>query len=97
MPVTPENTIQKLSTEEPVNFPGFTLQETFYLQNLHNGLLKSYSPVTDGTRKSHEMPVFRDAYNDFSQNVDAEKVIFVLDRAYSDHTWCMYRMRAAIL
>ena len=64
-----------------------------YLQNLRNGLLKSYSPVTDGTRKSHEMPVFRDAYNDFSQDVDAGKVIFVLDRAYPDHTWWMYRMR----
>tara|TARA_B100001059_G_scaffold186403_1_gene188331 strand:- start:21 stop:1322 length:1302 start_codon:yes stop_codon:yes gene_type:complete len=66
---------------------------TLYLQNLRNGLLKSYSPVTDGTRKSHEMPVFRDAYNSFSENIDNRKVIFVLDRAYPDHNWWMQRMR----
>ena len=66
---------------------------TLYLQSLRNGLLKSYSPITDGTRKSHEMPVFRDAYNDFSENRDEKKAIFVLDRAYPDHTWWMQRMR----
>ena len=66
---------------------------TLYLQNLRNGLLKSYSAVTDGTRKSHEMPVFRDAYNDFAENRDSKKVIFVLDLAYPDHSWWMQRMR----
>ena len=59
---------------------------TLYLQSLRNGLLKPYSPVTDGTRKNHEMPVFRNAYNDFSAN-ENKKVIFVLDRAYPDHAW----------
>jgi len=83
----------KIEQRRAGKLPKLHAAGTLYLQNLRNGLLKSYSAVTDGTRKSHEMPVLRDAYNEFSENIDKKKVILVLDRAYPDHCWWMQRMR----
>ncbi len=60
---------------------------TIYLQDLRTGLLQSYSTVTKGHRKSHEMPVFRDSYDEFKKTHQQKKIIFVLDRGFVDHEW----------
>lgn len=57
-----------------------------YMQNLRNGLISLFAPVTDGTRKSHEMPIFRNFYDEYQTHTD-KRVIYVLDRAYVDQTW----------
>ena len=60
---------------------------TIYLQDLRTGLLQSYSTVTKGHRKSHEMPVFRNCYDEFRKTHQQKKIIFVLDRGFVDHGW----------
>lgn len=62
-----------------------------YVQNLRNGLLSLFAPVTDGGCKNHEMPIFRKNHDEFFERT-SRKVIYVLDRAYVDKYWWGERM-----
>jgi len=62
-----------------------------YMQNLRNGLLSLFAPVSDGTRKNHEMPIFRNHYEKFKAQTN-KRVIYVLDRAYVDKVWWSRKM-----
>jgi len=58
---------------------------TLYIQNIRTGLLSVLDVVTDGTRKSHEMPIFRNSID--SCLPSEKKTLWILDRAYVDKSW----------
>lgn len=59
---------------------------TIYTQDLRTGLLSVLDVVTDGKRKSHEIPIFRNAVEAMANQCD-QKTLWILDRAYVDKTW----------
>ena len=59
---------------------------TLYIQNISTGLISPLATVTDGNRKSHEMPIFRDAVNALPTS-DFKKTLWILDRACVDKSW----------
>lgn len=62
-----------------------------YMQSLRDGLLYAYAPVTDGGRKTNEMPVFRNHFSEFKKQAK-KKLLFILDRAYVDMAFFMQNM-----
>ncbi len=56
---------------------------TLYAQDLRTGLMHVVTAITDGSRKNHEMPLFRRAV----EKIKAKKILWVLDRAYIDKAW----------
>lgn len=59
---------------------------TLYIQNIRTGLISPLSTITDGQRKSHEVPIFRDSV-DALPSSPLKKVLWILDRAYVDKSW----------
>ena len=59
---------------------------TLYIQNIRTGLISPLATITDGNRKSHEIPIFRDAV-DTLPNKHLKKTLWILDRAYVDKNW----------
>ena len=57
-----------------------------YTQNLRNGSFSLLNPLTDGSRKNHEMPRFKAAAPGFAKQ-QKRKTIFVVDRGYADKEW----------
>ena len=57
---------------------------TLYAQNVRTGLLSVLDVITDGNRKSHEMPIFRKAVD---ARLKKEKTLWILDRAFVDKSW----------
>ena len=57
-----------------------------YIQDLRNGFLQLLSPITDGKRRNHEIPVFRDNFYQ-APKIQRKKRIWILDRAYVDKIW----------
>ena len=55
-----------------------------YIQNIRNGLLQLLAPVTDGSSKGHELPLFKHA---IEKTNTAKKIIWVVDRGYMDYRW----------
>ena len=56
-----------------------------YIQNIRNGLVQLFSPVTDGSAKEHELPHFKHTIE--ISNTTKKKIIWVLDRGYMDYRW----------
>ena len=59
---------------------------TLYIQNIRTGLISPLATITDGNRKSHEIPIFRDAVDALPKS-DLKKTLWILDRAYVDKNW----------
>lgn len=59
---------------------------TLYIQNIRNGFISPLATITDGNRKSHEIPIFRDAIDALPKS-DLKKTLWILDRAYVDKNW----------
>jgi hypothetical protein len=59
---------------------------TLYIQDIRTGLISPLAIITDGNRKSHEIPIFRDAV-DALPNSELKKTLWILDRAYVDKSW----------
>lgn len=55
-----------------------------YIQNIRNGLIQLFSPVTDGSEKGHELPLFK---HKIETTNTTKKIIWVLDRGYMDYRW----------
>lgn len=59
-----------------------------YALNLRNGLLNPLCTVTNGTRKSHEIPVLRQQIEKNNQNKpQSEKHLYIYDKAVTDYAW----------
>ena len=59
-----------------------------YAMNLRNGFLNPICRVTDGTRKSHEIPFFKEwLENEYSENAPDRKKLYIYDRAAVDYFW----------
>ena len=58
-----------------------------FMQNLRNGMLKHYSLVSNGSSKKHEIPIFRNAFNENAPPKKRKKRLLILDRAYIDQQW----------
>ena len=59
---------------------------TLYIQNVRTGLISPLATITDGNRKSHEIPIFRDALDALPKS-GLKKTLWILDRAYVDKSW----------
>lgn len=59
---------------------------TLYIQDIRTGLISPLATITDGNRKSHEIPIFRDAVDALPKS-DSKKTLWILDRAYVDKSW----------
>jgi hypothetical protein len=59
---------------------------TLYIQNIRTGVISPLTTITDGNRKSHEIPIFRDAVDALPSN-HLKKTLWILDRAYVDKSW----------
>ena len=56
------------------------------VQNIRTDLISPLATVTEGNRKSHEMPIFRDAVEALPA-CELKKTLWILDRAYVDKSW----------
>ncbi|NQZ56163.1 MAG: transposase [Lentisphaeraceae bacterium] len=72
----------KAAGKDKVYAPGH-----IFIQNLRNGMLKHYSLVSNGSVKKHEIPIFRDAFNQSAPTKKRSKRLWILDRAYIDQSW----------
>lgn len=55
-----------------------------FIQNIRNGLIQLFTPVTDGSAKAHELPHFKKTIEKINSR---QKIIWVADRAYMDNRW----------
>lgn len=59
-----------------------------YALNLRNGLIKPLCTVTNGTRRSHEIPVLRGQIESNNRtNPSGQKRLYVYDKAVTDYRW----------
>jgi hypothetical protein len=59
-----------------------------YAMNLRNGFLNPICKVTNGTKRSHEIPCFRSwVENEYSKKKTGLKKLYIYDRASVDYAW----------
>ena len=58
-----------------------------YAMNLRNGFLNPVCKVTNGTKRSHEIPCFRDWVEKEYENKESGKKLYIYDRAAIDYAW----------
>jgi len=72
----------------PKNAKGKVFAAGFiYAMNLRNGLLNPICKVTNGTKRSHEIPCFRRWIEEEYKKNQIYKKLYVYDRASIDYTW----------
>lgn len=61
---------------------------SIYIQSLRTGIISFLSTVSDGTKKAHEMPIFRDIVSETpAESFGFAKTLWILDKAYMDNLW----------
>ena len=59
--------------------------------------MEQFACVSDGTRKNHEMPIFRNRMKiETSVNNTKKKIIWIDDRAYLDYRWWIVQKKKGI-
>lgn len=59
-----------------------------YAMNLRNGFLNPICKVTNGTKRSHEIPCFRNwVENEYAKKPQGCKKLYIYDRAAVDYPW----------
>ncbi len=59
-----------------------------YAMNLRNGFLNPICKVTNGTKRSHEIPCFRDwIETEYAKKSSRRKKLYIYDRAAVDYQW----------
>jgi len=73
----------------PKNTKGKVFAAGFiYSMNLRNGFLNPICKVTNGTKRSHEIPCFRSwVENEYSKKPTGRKKLYIYDRAAVDYPW----------
>jgi hypothetical protein len=72
----------------PQNAKGKVFAAGFiYAMNLRNGFLNPICKVTNGTKKSHEIPCFRKWIEKECNNKNTNKKLYIYDRAAIDYKW----------
>jgi len=73
----------------PKNTKGKVFAAGFiYAMNLRNGFLNPICKITNGTKRSHEIPCFRDwVETEYSKKAVERKKLYIYDRAAVDYPW----------
>ena len=68
-----------------------------YAMNLRNGFLNPICKVTNGTKRSHEIPCFRKWVEEECKIKNGTKKIYIYDRAAIDYQWWCAKQSLVLL